>query len=197
MAPLEGSENLAGLVARCQRGDSEAFDRVFDLLRGPIYSYLSRTTGDRHLAEDLLQDVFLRMVENIGRYEESGRFEAWLFRIAANRVRDWARRKGHTERVGGTAPQDDPDGPAVVDRPIEAPPDVALMQREEAELLAWALKSLEPEEREVLILRHYSDLSFREIAGISQCPIGTVLARSHRALLKLREKMRSAGGEPT
>lgn len=190
MPPQNSPDNLASLLARCQRGDTDAFERVFGLYRGPIYSYLARTTGDRHLAEDFLQDVFLRMVENIGRYQESGRFEAWIFRIAANRVRDWARRKSRTERVGGaTMAGEDEEASAPVDRPVEAPPEAAMMQREDVTRLEAAMASLDEEEREILMLRHYSELSFREISELKGSPIGTVLARSHRALLKLRERM--------
>ena len=185
-------ERLRHLVDRCRQGDGQAFETVFHMFRGPLYSYLARTTGDRHLAEDFLQDVFLRMVENLDRYEESGRFQAWLFRIAANRVRDWARRRSHTERVGGAADRDSPAGTTAVDRPLEQSPETELVLNEQISQLEVGLASLEADEREVLILRHYSGLSFREIAGIMDAPLGTVLARSHRALLKLRERI----GEP-
>jgi len=190
MAPHADGEIIARLVQGCQNGNQEAFERLFSLYRGPIYAYLARTTGDRHLAEDLLQDVFLRLIENIERYTESGRFEAWLFRIAANRVRDWARRRVHSERVGAPGQADDESrGPGLVDRPVESPPEVRLIQGEQARLLEAAMATLEPDERQVLLLRHYGDLSFREIAGIMGSPLGTVLAKSHRALLKLREKL--------
>lgn len=190
MAPRVDPEIIAELVRGCQRGNQEAFERLFGLYRGPVYAYLARTTGDRHLAEDLLQDVFLRLIQNIERYSESGRFEAWLFRIAANRVRDWARRRVRSERVGAAGHSDDESGgPKVVDRPVEAPPEVRLVRSEEAKLLEAAMGTLEPQERQVLMLRHYGDLSFREIADIMGRPLGTVLARSHRALLKLREKL--------
>lgn len=188
--PLEvDPEYLTTLVARCREGDAEAFERVFHMFRGPLYSYLARTTGDRHLAEDLLQDTFLRVVEHLDRYEESGRFQAWLFRIAANRVRDWARRRSRTERVGGAAERDGAEGTAAVDRPVEHPPDGAMLQAEQIHLLEGAMGTLESDEREVLVLRHYSGLSFREIAEIMEAPLGTVLARSHRALGKLRDRM--------
>jgi RNA polymerase sigma-70 factor (ECF subfamily) len=195
MPPQIDPENLAAWVARCRDGDSAAFELLFEAFRGPIYSYLARTTGDRHLAEDLLQDVFLRLVEHIGRYEESGRFEAWLFRIAANRVRDWARRRVRNEWVGGMTGRDDADEPSVLDRPVDEPVDEGLVRREELARLETAMSHLEREEREVLALRHYSELSFREIADITGCPMGTVLARSHRALLKLRHELETAEKE--
>ena len=192
MPPQADPEHLRDLVSRCRRGDAQAFESVFHMFRGPLYSYLARTTGDRHLAEDFLQDVFLRMVENLDRYEESGRFQAWLFRIAANRVRDWARRRSHTERVGGAADAANPGGTTSVDRPVEQPPVEALVLEEQVRRLEAGLRTLEADERQVLVLRHYSGLSFKEIADIMEAPLGTVLARSHRALIKLRQRI----GEP-
>ena len=188
MPPQVDPQHLASLIDSCRRGDGRAFENIFGLFRGPLYSYLSRTTRDPHLAEDLLQDVFLRMIDNLDRYEESGRFEAWLFRIAANRVRDWARRQSHGERVGGVA-EDDSDETRVVDRPVEAPPEKALIHGEEVRRLEASLARLDDQDRQVLLLRHYGDLSFREIADALDCPLGTVLARSHRALQKLRQMM--------
>lgn len=192
MAPRADRDIVAELVSRCRRGDREAFEPLFSLFRGPLYAYLARTTGDRHEAEDLLQDVFVRLIENLDRYEESGRFEAWIFRIAANRVRDWARRRKHAERtLSGVPGAGDGDGPApgVVDRSVEAPPETQMIAGEEVRLLELAMAQLEAEERQVLTLRHYGDLSFREIADIMGSPLGTILAKSHRALLKLRDKM--------
>ena len=192
MSPQVDRELLARLVEGCRRGDQKAFEQTFALFRGPIYSFLARSTGDRHLAEDLLQDVFLRMIDNLDRYEESGRFEAWLFRIAANLVRDWARRRSHGERVG-LASESDPDETRTIDRPVEAPPDLALMKGEEVRRLETCLQRLDEEDRQVLLLRHYGDMSFRDIASTLGRPMGTVLARSHRALLKIREMMERPG----
>jgi RNA polymerase sigma-70 factor (ECF subfamily) len=192
MPPIEDPELLSRLVGRCREGDGEAFQRLFDIFRGPVYSYLARTTRDRHTAEDLLQDTFMRMVEHLDRYEESGRFQAWLFRIAANRVRDWARRRSRSERVGGSVDSDDPDSTAAVDRAVDVPPEAALLQGEQVARLEEALAELAEDEREVLALRHYSELSFKEIAAIMDAPLGTVLARSHRALAKLRDRLAEA-----
>jgi RNA polymerase sigma-70 factor (ECF subfamily) len=194
MTPRADRDIVAGLVSQCRRGDPQAFEQVFALYRGPLYAYLARATGDRHEAEDLLQDVFVRLVENLDRYEESGRFEAWVFRIAANRVRDWARRRKRAERTASAAPggrDDDGDGPlpGVLDKVVETPPEERLVAGEQLRRLELAMAELEAEERQVLVLRHYGDLSFREIADIMGSPLGTVLAKSHRALLKLREKM--------
>jgi len=201
MAPRADRDIVAELVSQCRRGDPQAFEQVFALYRGPLYAYLARTTGDRHEAEDLLQDVFVRLVENLDRYEESGRFEAWVFRIAANRVRDWARRRKHAERTASAPPgarDDDGDGPlpGVLDKAVETPPEGRMLAGEQIRQLETAMAGLEADERQVLVLRHYGDLSFREIADIMGSPLGTVLAKSHRALLKLRDKMDRPAARP-
>ena len=189
MPKATDAEVLRRLVRRCREGDGEAFDQVFARFRGPLYAYLARTTGDAHLAQDMLQDVFLRMVENLDRYRESGRFEAWLFRIAANRVRDWARRRRRREFVGGPAGGPEEDVGLTVDRAVHRPPEDPLIRQEESRRLEAALATLSDGERELLVLRHYGGLSFREIAEAVGAPLGTVLARSHRALLKLRDAL--------
>lgn len=195
MAPPTEPDNLITLVRRCQQGDVTAFDALFERLRGPIFAYLLRLVGDRHAAEDLTQEVFIRALEHLDSYREQGRFEAWLFRIAINQARDWGRRRRSSHQlVGGAVDNDDPATTSAVDRPVDDPPEAAMESRDEVSRLEAALAQLEPAEREVLMLRHFSDLSFREIAEALQCPIGTVLARGHRALIKLRERLTAPDG---
>ena len=91
--------------------------------------------------------------------------------------------------------RDGSDESGVLDRPVDEPVDEGLVRREELARLETAMSRLDREEREVLALRHYSELSFREIAEITGCPMGTVLARSHRALLKLRHELEAADDE--
>ncbi len=190
MAPPTDTENLILLVRRCRQGDTTAFDALHERLRGPVFAYLLRLVGDRHAAEDLTQEVFLRALEHLDSYREQGRFEAWLFRIAINQARDWGRRRRSSHMVvGGMVSEDDPSVSGPVDRPIDDPPEARMQKSEEAGRLEAALATLDAGEREVLMLRHYADLSFREIAEALKCPIGTVLARGHRALIKLRDRL--------
>ncbi|HEY3246261.1 MAG TPA: sigma-70 family RNA polymerase sigma factor [Phycisphaerae bacterium] len=191
MEPCE----LAGLIEAAQRRDPQAFDALIDAYARPLYGYLYRLTGAREDAEDLLQEVFVRVVRMIGQYEHDGRFEAWLFRIATNLVRDRVRRIRRAPVTSSLDAGGDgfvaPDGEAGdvwVDSSAPAP-DGRLTLREDVDALQQALARLAPAEREVLMLRHFAQLSFAEIATAMGTPLGTALARAHRGLIHLRELM--------
>jgi RNA polymerase sigma-70 factor (ECF subfamily) len=181
----------AELLRRARQHDPEALTALVDQYSPRVYALLYRLTGSRDVADDLLQDTFLRVVRTIGEYEESGRFEAWLFRIAANLARDRVRR---SRRRGVTASLEafDPEVlPVRADRTADNP-EARLAGHEASEHLAAGLEQLSDPEREILMLRHYSELSFREIAEVLGIPIGTALARAHRALGRLRAWMEQA-----
>ncbi len=193
---MEG-EALAEAIRSAQRGDSRAYDQLVDWYSGRLFGFLFRLTGSRHDAEDLMQEVFVRLVRMIAAYSHDGRFEAWLFRIAANLARDRARRAVRSPRAtpgGGTGGYD--DGAAgdpfedIADRPQES--GLSRMQAaEDSDRLNAALAALSESEREVILLRHFSQLSFKEIADLMNTPLGTALARGHRGLQRLRELMES------
>ncbi|MFO0971976.1 MAG: sigma-70 family RNA polymerase sigma factor [Phycisphaerae bacterium] len=179
---------LADLIRRAQNRESTAFDALVDRYGGRVFGFVFRITASRDAAEDLTQEVFLRVVRMIGRYQDDGRFEAWLFRIAANLVRDRGRRSrrtGHAVELGGSERGDGLDarpGPSVS-------PAAGLETREDLDRMSRALAALPEAEREVILMRHFSDLSFKEIADAMGTPLGTALARAHRGLAKLRELM--------
>lgn len=191
---MEG-DALAEAIRNAQRGDARAYDLLVDWYAGRLFGFLFRLTGSRHDAEDLMQEVFVRLVRMLAAYNHDGRFEAWLFRIAANLARDRARRASRSPKAtpgGGTAGYD--DGAAgdpfeeIADRPRES--GLSRMQAaEESDRLNAALAALSDSEREVILLRHFSQLSFKEIADLMETPLGTALARGHRGLQRLRELM--------
>lgn len=181
---------LEALLLRAREGDPQALADLVDSYAPRVFGLLFRLTGSRDTAEDLTQETFLRLVRTIGEYEHSGKFEAWLFRIAGNLARDRGRQH---RRRGAAVPLDvppGPGGPAAVERPDDASPDpaVELADSEERDRLGRCLDSLPDLDREILLLRHFSDLSFREIAALLHVPIGTALARAHRAIGRLREE---------
>lgn len=187
---------LADLIRRAQNRDPEAFDALIDAYGRRLHGYLYRLTGSRDDADDLLQELFLRVVRMIGGYTHDGRFEAWLFRIATNLARDRVRRCGRAagvvnweaEAAGGRD-----GGPAGTASTSEPPPDSSLILREDVDALQRALADLPGAEREVVLLRHFSELSFPEIARLMGTPLGTALARAHRGLAKLRLRL----GDPS
>ena len=178
-------EQLASLIERAQRRDTAALDEIVQAYAPRLFGYFYRLA--RPEAEDLLQELFLRMVRMIGTYQHDGRFDAWLFRIAANLVRDRVRRarRGTEGDVSGAE--------ALYQMPADSAelPDEQVSVDEQCDRLQQAIEQLPPTEREVIMLRHFSQLSFQEIADMMQTPLGTALARAHRGLRHLRELMES------
>ena len=185
---------LAETIRGAQRGNAAALERLVDAFSHRIHGFLFRYTGSREDAEDLLQEVFVRVVRMIEAYQHKGRFEAWLFRIAGNLVRDRVRRVKQAPRFATLRGERDTAGVAEgglrsLDQ-IEATTesaDAALVRREETDALNAALARLPDAEREVIVLRHFSRMSFKEIAELTSVPLGTALARAHRGLARLRK----------
>jgi RNA polymerase sigma-70 factor (ECF subfamily) len=177
---------LDDILRRAQRADPDALADIVRFYSTRLFGLLNRLTGSRDAAEDLLQETFLRVVGTIGAYEDRGRFESWLFRIAANLARDHLRRSRlrRVQSLDAAGPNGEPRtaGPAPVEwRPLER-----LEEADRCDALLAALEQLGDAEREVILLRHYSELSFRQIADLLGIPLGTALARGHRGLRRLR-----------
>ncbi len=181
--------DLADLVQLAASGQTRAVDQLVDLYAPRLYGLLYRMTGSAADAEDLLQETFIRMLRALRDYRETGRFEPWLFSIAANLARDWLRRQGRSlvTATPGTAEQAET---AIVS---EAPGvDQRLVQAEQVDRLQQALAELSEAERQVITMRFFSDLSFKEIAAALDVPLGTALARAHRGLKHLKARLEPA-----
>ncbi len=182
--------SLPETIASAQSGSEAAYEALLASYGPRLYGFFLRATGKSHDAEDLLSEMMVRLVQRLGKYEDRGRFDQWLFRIAGNLVRDRFRRQKirpitgslqATDRAGKELAEKLPDW----GRPIGA----ALELAEESERLQEALGKLDEKTRSVILLRHFGQLSFRQIAEIQGCPLGTALARAHRGLARLREMM--------
>lgn len=176
---------LDDLLRRARGRDPDALSRLVAVYSERVFGLLYRLTGSRDVAEDLLQETFLRVVRSIEDYEHTGRFESWLFRIAANLARDRARRHGRPP----VASIDDVDVDAGRLVPAGDNPAERVADGDERRRLEAALARLPDLDREVIALRHYSELPFREIAELLGVPLGTALARAHRALVHLRREL--------
>lgn len=182
-----------GWLARARRHDPEALATLVETYSPRVFGLLFRLTGSRETAEDLAQETFLRVVRAIEEYVDTGRFEVWLFRIAANLARDRARsskRRGVVLRLDGTREE---AGPVELRDEGAADPRRRLEQAEETQRLNECLDSLPELDREIILLRHFSELSFKEIAEMLKIPLGTALARAHRALGKLKQEFEVSG----
>jgi RNA polymerase sigma-70 factor, ECF subfamily len=179
--------DLTGLVGLARSGRPDAVEQLIDLYAPRLYGLLLRMTGSSADAEDLLQETCIKMVRALDKYQEDGRFEPWLFSIAANLARDWLRRQGRSMVAPAAGSRDESQVAAVSGEPDV---DHGLIQAEQADQLQRALAGLSEAEREVVTLRFFSGLSFREIAEMLEIPLGTALARAHRGLKHLRDKIR-------
>jgi RNA polymerase sigma-70 factor (ECF subfamily) len=185
-----GQASLDELLDRARRREAAALEELVERYSPRVYALLLRLTGSRDVADDFLQETFLRVVRTIEAYEHVGRFEAWLFRIAANLARDYARQRRRVGPVASLTPTETDSAPAVaIDPEVPAAACERMESQERSAQLASALARLPEADREILLLRHYSELSFREIAELLGVPLGTALARAHRALQKLRAQM--------
>lgn len=180
-------ESLQDTLQRAADGDEVAWRQVVDTYAPRVFGLIRAQCGDLELAEEITQSTFCTIVARIGQYSEVGRFEAWLFRIAMNRLRDEMRRRKRQARPAEHEALVGLAGAGGEDRDDADPDDVRALRE--------ALARLSEADRRVVHLRHFAGLSFARIAAVLGEPLGTVLARQHRALKKLRGLM--TGDEPS
>ena len=185
------SDPLAQIIRRCQKGDHEAFGCLIKEFGPKLYRYFLRTSGSGSDAEDLLQDLFVKLFVKIKKdYRHEGKFEPWLFRVAANLVRDFHRSRQRSIKIV-TPRQHESDRGGMPDEidSQEFQPHQQAEQNEQLDRLQEALMTLPALDREIIMLRHYGGLSFSEIAEYFDIPMGTALAKVHRGLKKLQRML--------
>lgn len=183
-------QELRQLISRATLGDAQAIEELLSAYRNRLYGYFFRATRRVHEAEDLLGELSFRVVKALQRYKEQSRFEPWLFRIAANLVRDRIRRIKSRPALASLSAGDD-DGASMAGQIEDDQPSVEhdLMVREATHRVNIALDTLDETTRELILDRHFGELSFKELAEKYECPLGTVLARVHRGMKTLRSKL--------
>lgn len=172
------------LAQRMRKGDSAAGETLVKRYYQPLLRYLQRLAGSDHLAEELLQQTWLSVLDHLDRFDSgstSGGFRAWLFRIATNKVNDLWRSRGR-ERTAK-------EGIRLITEDQAPHAGHRLDGSEQVDKLLRAIEQLPENQRQVLMLRYYSDLKFVEIAELLGCPLNTALGRMHKAMLKLKELM--------
>jgi RNA polymerase sigma-70 factor (ECF subfamily) len=180
------------LVGRHLDGDPAALRTLVDRYHDDLLRFLYRFVGDRQGAEDVFQDAFLQVHLSAATFDQSRRFRPWLFTIAANKGRDYLRKKGRRQAMELSAPvrsggSDGGDGGiSFIDlMEIDLPAPGQRMEDEERDALVQrALSALSPTLREILLLAYFQRLSYAQIAEDLQIPLGTVKSRLHAAVAK-------------
>ncbi len=172
------------LLQQAAQGDESAWRTIVNEYMPRVFGLIRSKCGNDDLAAEITQSAFATVAEKIGSYDESGRFEQWLFRIAVNRLRDEMRRRG---RQATPVEEQALVGLAGAAESNDDAPSSGLALSDDLAALRTALERLSDIDQRVIHLRHVGGLSFRQIAEVLSEPQGTVLARHFRALKKLRE----------
>jgi RNA polymerase sigma-70 factor (ECF subfamily) len=177
------------LVEACQAGEASAFDvlvaRWEDRIRGAAY----RILGSEDEARDVAQEAFLKAYRALSGFKREARFSSWLYQIATNLCRDRLRRRRARPQVSLEALEE--TGPVIVETRPGA--DERLLERDLAEAVRRAIHALPEEQREVVILKEYQELTFLEIAQALDVPVSTVKTRLYRGLVQLRLRLETEG----
>jgi RNA polymerase sigma-70 factor (ECF subfamily) len=199
------SEAEAQLIRRCRKGEANAWDELFDLHYAPAARFVAQLGHDftREDIEEICQEVFLSVIRNLRMFKGRSAFQTWLFRIAANRARDFRQRRQAARRGGGQTPvslqAEKPEGGPAVDPPsLALGPDAILMTAERAALLHQALEQLGEPCREIIELRYFGDLSYEELSLALDLNPKTVSSRLSKCLdrLEVIAKPVFSGGKP-
>lgn len=182
-------DTLEATLRQAAAGDEAAWRVLIQAYSARVFGLIRAQCNSSDLAEEITQSTFCTIAVKIAAYTELGKFEQWLFRIAMNRLRDEMRRRKRQARpvddealAGLAGPSDEHrSNPATAADPAEI------------QALRRAVAQLSDADQQIIHLRHYGELSFKQIAEILNQPLGTVLARQHRALKKLAELLGAEG----
>jgi RNA polymerase sigma-70 factor (ECF subfamily) len=187
------SDEDKDLIERCLKGDEKAFEELLRRHRNSVFSICLRMVRNRSAAEDIAQEVFIKVFSALHRYDPSYAFSSWLNRITSNLCIDHLRReKGRTISLDQPVGGDDDD--LLIQLPAITPaPDREMESTEMMAMLEEAMGALPEHYRIIVILRHQEQLSYEEISDTLGIPLGTVKARIHRARNMIVEYFRKKG----
>jgi RNA polymerase sigma-70 factor (ECF subfamily) len=169
------------------KGNTQAFETLVLRHKDKMYTSILFLVKDKYLAEDIFQDVFIRVIDTVrgGRYTEEGKFLPWAMRIAHNLCVDHFRKVKRTPTI---KTGDDTDIFELLNFTEESAED-RMIKKQSHSRVRDMLDQLPEDQREVIILRHYADMSFKEIATLTDCSINTALGRMRYGLINLRKLM--------
>ena len=188
MTVKESVTDETGIIKRCLKGDVEAYGRLVDRYSARIINLALMMVGDRHEAEDIAQDAFIRAFKSLGGFRGKARFSSWLHQIALNLCRDHLKKRSRSGGVVSMAEETlegsrDGDGEATPDPMIDA--ELSETMRAEISRLPYLY-------REAFVLRHIQGMEYVDVAAIARVPADTVRVRAYRARELLRERLAPA-----
>lgn len=179
------------LIQSFQDGNSRAFDALLERHYERIYNTILFMVKDSYLAEDLIQEIFIKIIDNLKqkKYNEEGKFLPWALRISHNFCVDHFRKVKRTPTI---KTGDDQDLFEII-KHSDHPADYKMTRSQTHKNIQELVDLLPEEQREIIVLRHYANLSFKEIAQMTNCSINTALGRMRYGLINLRKMMNERG----
>jgi RNA polymerase sigma factor (sigma-70 family) len=174
------------IMQEVRSGNVGKLETLFDRHHRALFRYFLRLTSDRAASEDMVQDVFFRILKYRHTYQPETSFRAWMYQVGRNVWLDYTGRR----KAEVTLPENAGEiGSA------DLPADRQVQQKQETVLLHRALAAMPPEKREVLVMSRFQELKYEEIASVLKCEVGTVKVRVYRALRELGDRFFALGGE--
>lgn len=181
------------LMREMVQGNILSFTELFNRYQSQVINFLYRLTNDYGKAEDMAQDCFLRVYHNAAAYKQQGKFKAWLFTVALNLARTCLSRSAERMKPISLESPDSDSTQGIVLKDNSPSPSAVVERMETEEMVRAAVEELPLEQREVILLKHFHNLKFNEIAIILDCPVDTVKSRMRYGLLKLLSLLKGKG----
>ena len=181
------------VVKRCVNGDPQSFNILVEKYYKKIYNLAYRFVGDSEEANDLAQEIFTAAYQNLGKFRGDAKFSTWLFQIATNRGKNkfkYLKRRGYFVNRGQNEADEDRDYLQKAVPDLSTNPENLLAGKQIQKVVQDAINELDPDHKEIVILRDIEGFSYEEIARILNLPEGTTKSRLHRARMVVKEKLK-------
>lgn len=167
-------------------GDKQAYAQIINKYKNSLYGTILRMTRNPHDAQDLVQEAFIKVYQQLGKYNQTGSFSSWLYRVAINHCMDEFRKKRYQIKQGEI------DEGKVANHNH---PEIIFLKKEKNRQLERLIATLPEDERMIILLRYSNELSYNEISELMDTPLSTVRNKLHRAKKKMRNTVKREGGD--